>query len=83
MAASEEIYREVKRIREEKKKRVVVSIETVGASGAYYIASASNKIYADNGSIVGSIGVIARVGELRRSAEVGQAEEYGHQDRRI
>jgi protease-4 len=59
VAASEEIYREVKRIREEKKKRIVVSIETVGASGAYYIASASNKIYADQGSIVGSIGVIA------------------------
>jgi protease IV len=60
VAASEEIYREVKRVREEKKKRVVVSIETVGASGAYYIASASNKIYADQGSIVGSIGVIAQ-----------------------
>lgn len=60
VAASEEIYREVKRVREEKKKTVVVSIETVGASGAYYIASASNKIYADNGSIVGSIGVIAQ-----------------------
>src|ERR1700688_3346806 len=59
VAASEEIYREVKRIREEKKKQVVVSIETVGASGAYYIASASNKIYADQGSVVGSIGVIA------------------------
>src|SRR5271168_4455285 len=60
VAASEEIYREVKRIREEKKKRIVVSIETVGASGAYYVASASNKIYADQGSIVGSIGVIAQ-----------------------
>src|ERR1022692_989001 len=60
VAASEEIYREVKRIRVEKKKRVVVSIESVGASGAYYIASASNKIYADQGSIVGSIGVIAQ-----------------------
>ena len=59
MAASEEIYREVKRIHDEKKKRIVVSIETVGASGAYYVSSASNKIYADNGSIVGSIGVIA------------------------
>ncbi|MFY9947262.1 MAG: signal peptide peptidase SppA [Candidatus Sulfotelmatobacter sp.] len=59
VAASEEIYREVKRIRDEKKKRIVVSIETVGASGAYYVSSASNKIYADNGSIVGSIGVIA------------------------
>ncbi|MGC2326015.1 MAG: S49 family peptidase, partial [Candidatus Sulfotelmatobacter sp.] len=52
VAASEEIYREVQRIREEKKKRIVVSIETVGASGAFYVASASNKIYADKGSIV-------------------------------
>src|SRR6202167_1430211 len=73
VAASEEIYREVKRIREEKKKRVVVSIETVGASGAYYIASASDKIYADNGSIVGSIGVIAQwvnYGELLKWAKL-------------
>jgi len=59
VAASEEIYREVKRIRDEKKKRIVASIETVGASGAYYVSSATNKIYADNGSVVGSIGVIA------------------------
>jgi protease-4 len=73
VAASEEIYREVKRIREEKKKRVVVSIETVGASGAYYIASPSDKIYADNGSIVGSIGVIAQwvnYGELLKWAKL-------------
>jgi len=60
VAASEEIYREVKRIRNEKKKKIVVSIETVGASGAYYVASASDKIFADQGSIVGSIGVIAQ-----------------------
>ena len=59
VAASEEIYREVKRIRDEKKKRIVASIESVGASGAYYVSSATNKIYADKGSIVGSIGVIA------------------------
>jgi protease-4 len=58
VAASEEIYREVRRIREQKKKPIVVSIETVGASGAYYVASGANKIYSDNGSIVGSIGVI-------------------------
>ncbi|MGD0990748.1 MAG: signal peptide peptidase SppA [Candidatus Sulfotelmatobacter sp.] len=61
VAASEEIYREVKRIKEEKKKKIVVSIETVGASGAYYVSSASDKIYADKGSIVGSIGVIAEL----------------------
>ncbi len=58
-AASEEIYREVLRIRDQKKKPIVASIETVGASGAYYVSSATNKIFADNASIVGSIGVIA------------------------
>jgi protease-4 len=73
VAASEEIYREVKRIREEKKKRIVVSIETVGASGAYYVSSASNKIYADEGSVVGSIGVIAEwvnYGDLMKWAKL-------------
>jgi protease-4 len=59
-AASEEIYREVLRIRDTKKKHIVASIETVGASGAYYVSSATNKIFADNASIVGSIGVIAQ-----------------------
>ena len=73
VAASEEIYREVKRIRDEKKKHIVASIETVGASGAYYVSSATNKIYADKGSIVGSIGVIAEwvnYGDLMRWAKL-------------
>src|SRR5579864_7451515 len=73
VAASEEVYREVKRIRDEKKKRIVASIETVGASGAYYISAATNKIFADKGSIVGSIGVIAQwvnYGELLRWAKL-------------
>jgi protease-4 len=73
VAASEEIYREVKRVRDEKKKRIVASIQTVGASGAYYVSSATNKIYADKGSIVGSIGVIAQwvnYGELLRWAKL-------------
>jgi protease-4 len=73
VAASEEIYREVKRIRDQKKKRIVASIGTVGASGAYYISSATNKIYADNGSVVGSIGVISEwvnYGDLMRWAKL-------------
>ena len=36
---------------------VYAVIADVGASGAYYIAVAADKIYADKGSIVGSIGV--------------------------
>jgi protease-4 len=73
VAASEEIYRAVKRVRDEKKKRIVASIETVGASGAYYVSSATNKIYADNGSVVGSIGVISEwvnYGDLLRWAKL-------------
>jgi protease-4 len=57
-AASQEIYEQVRRIRDEKKKPIIASIESVGASGAYYIASGANKIYANDASIVGSIGVI-------------------------
>lgn len=72
-AASEEIYKEVRRIRDEKKKRIVASIETVGASGGYYIASGTSKIYADEASIVGSIGTIMEwynYGDLVRWAKV-------------
>lgn len=58
-AASQEMYDAVKRVRDQKKKTIVASIQTVGASGAYYIASGASKIYANRASIVGSIGVIA------------------------
>ena len=93
VAASEEIYREVKRIRDEKHKRIVSSIETVGASGAYYVSSATNKIFADNGSVVGSIGVIAEwvnYGDLMRWAKlkpevlkVGQFKDTGDPTREL
>lgn len=72
-AASQEIYREVLRVRQEKHKKVVASIESVGASGAYYIASACDKIYANNASVVGSIGVImewTNYGDLLRWAKL-------------
>jgi protease-4 len=72
-AASQEIYHEVMRIREEKHKKVVASVESVGASGAYYIASACDKIYANDASVVGSIGVImewTNYGELLRWAKL-------------
>jgi protease-4 len=57
-AASQEIYHEVLRIRKEKHKKVIASVESVGASGAYYIASGCDRIYANEASVVGSIGVI-------------------------
>jgi protease-4 len=53
----EELYIEVLQLR--RMKPVVASIGSTGASGAYYIAAASNYIYAKPASSVGSIGVTA------------------------
>jgi protease-4 len=59
VAVSQEIYTEVKRLREKKNKIIVAYMSTVGASGAYYLACTANKIVASPGTIIGSIGVIA------------------------
>lgn len=56
-SASQEIYQEVIRIRRGGKP-VVVSMADLAASGGYYVASAADEIYANNGTITGSIGVI-------------------------
>ncbi|MBL8167466.1 MAG: signal peptide peptidase SppA [Acidobacteria bacterium] len=59
VSASQEIYREVKRLKDEKKKTIVVSMASVAASGGYYIACPADKIFANPGTVTGSIGVIA------------------------
>src|SRR5262245_7541890 len=59
VAVSQELYAEIRRLREKKNKIIVAYFSTAGASGAYYLACAANKIIANPGSIVGSIGVIA------------------------
>jgi protease-4 len=72
-AASQEIYHEVLRVRQEKHKKIIASIESVGASGAYYIASGCDRIYANDASVVGSIGVImewVNYGDLLRWAKL-------------
>ena len=52
------IYDEVKRLREEHEDIPLYAvIEDIGASGGYYIAASADKIFADKGSLVGSIGV--------------------------
>src|SRR5271157_791120 len=59
-SASQEMYAELKRMREKNPKKPMISyIGTVGASGAYYAASATKEIIAGPASIVGSVGVIA------------------------
>jgi len=54
------IYDEIGRLRGEHPDiKVYAVITDLGASGAYYIASAADQIYADKASLVGSIGVTA------------------------
>lgn len=53
---SQEIYEEVRKLKG--KKPVVASMGAVAASGGYYIACGAQKIYANPGTITGSIGVI-------------------------
>lgn len=55
---SQEIYREVQKIKLSQKKKVITSMGSVAASGGYYIASASDLIVANPGTITGSIGVL-------------------------
>jgi protease IV len=57
VAPSQEIYAEVMKYRLVNKP-IAVSMGTVAASGGYYIASPASKIFADPGTLTGSIGVI-------------------------
>jgi protease IV len=57
VGASQEIFEELLLLR--KSKKIVVSMKDLAASGGYYIASAADFIYAQPGTITGSIGVIA------------------------
>ncbi|KOR29824.1 peptidase S49, partial [Achromatium sp. WMS3] len=53
------VYNEITRLRKlHKKIPVYAVIVDLGASAAYYIAAAADKIYANESSIVGSIGVL-------------------------
>jgi len=56
VAPSQEIHDAVKRIKA--KKKVVVSMGTLAASGGYYISAPADRIYAEPGTLTGSIGVI-------------------------
>lgn len=58
VAASQEIFEEVRSIRDTVKP-IVVSMGSMAASGGYYVSCGATRIVADPGTITGSIGVIA------------------------
>ncbi|MBW1766384.1 MAG: signal peptide peptidase SppA [Deltaproteobacteria bacterium] len=69
---AQEIYREVRKTI--KTKKVITSMGGLAASGGYYIASATNKIVANPGTITGSISVIMefiQIEDLLKKVGVG------------
>jgi len=57
-APSQEMYFSVQRIRDKYDYPVVSVLSSLGASGGYYVALATDSIYAMPGSLTGSIGVM-------------------------
>ena len=64
VAPSQEIYEEVKKA--VAKKKVVVSMGSVAASGGYYISAPATKIIANPGTLTGSIGVIMEIPNIEK-----------------
>jgi protease-4 len=72
VAPSQEIYQAVKDF----KKPVVVSMSSVAASGAFYVAMGAKKIYANPGTITGSIGVIMEFVDLEKLYDWAKVKRY-------
>lgn len=72
VAPSQEIYQAVKNF----SKPVVSSMGSVAASGAYYVACGTKKIFANPGTITGSIGVIMEFANLSKLYEWAKVQRY-------
>lgn len=72
VAPSQEIYEAVRSF----KKPLIVSMGSVAASGAFYIACGAKKIFSNPGSIVGSIGVIMEFMNLSKLYEWAKVQRY-------
>jgi protease-4 len=65
VAPTQEIYEEVRRIDTKKGgKPIYASFGSVAASGGYYIGAATRRIYANSGTLTGSIGVIMQMADM-------------------
>lgn len=78
ITASDIIYKKVLEFKEETNKKVIVYMQDVAASGAYYISAAADKIVSHPTTITGSIGVIMPLINIANLAE-----KYGIEDNSI
>ncbi len=58
VAPSQELYHAIRKIRDNSNKPIFVSMASVAASGGYYAALGADSIFANDGTLTGSIGVI-------------------------
>lgn len=73
---SQEIYSEIKRVRDELKKPVICVSTGIMASGAYYSAAACDKIVVAPGALVGSIGVIMEFANIEKLYDWAKISRY-------
>ena len=75
VTATDIIHHDILGFKEEAGIPVYATIMSLGTSGAYYIGMAADKIYSHPTSIVGSLGVMARVPQLTELADkIGYSE---------
>ena len=58
---TQEIYSELGKLKTKSRKKIVASMGTTAASGGYYIACVADEIFANPGTLTGSIGVIMQI----------------------
>ena len=64
VAPTQEIFSAIQRLRKAGKP-VVASLGAVAASGGYYIATACDRVYANPGTLTGSIGVVMQMANVQ------------------
>ncbi|WP_276877676.1 signal peptide peptidase SppA [Anaerococcus hydrogenalis] len=75
---SEQIANKIKKIQKDKKIPVFTVMKTMAASGGYYISAPTDRIYASNETLTGSIGVI-----MSSTSFQGLFEKYGIKQQNI
>jgi protease-4 len=68
VVASQEMYEELRKVREAGKP-VVVSMGSLAASGGYYVACGGSRLVANRGTLTGSIGVISEFLQLHEALD--------------
>lgn len=93
VGSSQELYARVRQFRERTGIPVIVSVENVCASGAYYIATAADTIIVNPGSQLGSIGVVIELLNVRdlmdkfgvsmRNIKTGELKDAGDPSKKL